>query len=42
VLYGDLEGGQRFISRFSLTPRDDGGWLVSVARHWNVDGPDPR
>jgi len=42
VLYGDLEGGQRFISRFSLTPRDDGGWLLSVARHWNVDGPDPR
>jgi hypothetical protein len=42
VLYGDLEGGQRFISRFSLTSRDDGGWLVSIARHWNVDGPDPR
>jgi hypothetical protein len=42
VLYGDHEGGQRVISRFSLVPRDDGTWLASVARHWNVDRPDPR
>jgi hypothetical protein len=42
VLYGDHQGGQRVISRFSLLPRGDGQWLASVARHWNVDRPDPR
>jgi hypothetical protein len=42
LLYGDHEGGQRTISLFSLIPRDDGGWLVSVARHWNIDRADPR
>jgi len=42
VLYGDLEGGQRVISRYHLAPRDDGAWLASAGRHWNVDLPDPR
>jgi hypothetical protein len=42
ILYGDHELGRRAISVFSLTPRDDGAWLVSVARHWNVDGAEPR
>jgi hypothetical protein len=42
VLYGDHELGQRSISRFALTPRDEDKWIVSVARHWNVDRPDPR
>jgi hypothetical protein len=42
ILYGDHEGGQRTISRFALIPRDDGGWIAAVARHWNVDRPDPR
>jgi hypothetical protein len=45
ILYGDFEGGQRVISRFMLTPRenDDGvRWFASVGRHWNVDRPDPR
>ncbi len=42
ILYGDHELGRRVISLFSLTPREDGSWLVSVARHWNVDGADPR
>ena len=42
ILYGDHELGRRAISLFSLTPRDDGGWIVSVARHWNVDGAAPR
>lgn len=42
VLYGDHQGGQRVISRFSLIPRADEGWLTSVARHWNLDRPDPR
>jgi hypothetical protein len=42
ILYGDHQGGQRVVSRFLLIPRSDGGWLATVARHWNVDQPDPR
>ena len=45
VLYGDHEGGQRTITRFGMTPFhvDDGAkWFPSVARHWNLDRPDPR
>jgi hypothetical protein len=42
VLYGDHELGQRSITRFGLTPREDGRWIAIVARHWNVDRPDPR
>jgi len=41
VLYGDHELGQRSITRFALTPREGGVWFTSVARHWNVDRPDP-
>jgi hypothetical protein len=51
LLYGDHEGGQRVITRFSVTPRttpatspdDDASlWIASAVRHWNVDRPDPR
>lgn len=42
LLYGDSEGGQRTITRFTLQPRQHSGWLVTVSRHWNVDRPDPR
>jgi hypothetical protein len=43
VLYGDHEGGQRVITRFGMSPRQEGqGWIVSAARHWNVDRDDPR
>jgi hypothetical protein len=42
LLYGDHEGGQRVISRYALLPRDDGSWLATAARHWNVDREDPR
>ena len=42
VLYGDHEGGQRVITRFSIIPRGDDVWLLSAGRHWNVDRPDPR
>lgn len=49
LLYGDHEGGQRVITRFSVTPRTDttetehnGQWIASAVRHWNVDRPDPR
>lgn len=42
VLYGDHELGQRSVTLFSVTPRDDGAWLATVGRQWNVDRPDPR
>jgi hypothetical protein len=42
LLYGDVEGGQRVISRFALQPAGDDGWLASIGRHWNLDRPDPR
>jgi hypothetical protein len=45
LLYGDVEGGQRTISRFGMIPmhRDEEiRWYPSVARHWNLSRPDPR
>ena len=45
LLYGDHEGGQRTISRFGMIPRrvgEETRWFPSVARHWNLDRPDPR
>ncbi len=48
ILYGDHEGGQRTVTRFSLTPRshsaDDEPWLwvCATARHWNLDRANPR
>jgi hypothetical protein len=42
LLYGDHEGGQRVITRFTALPRESGGWVASSSRHWNIDRPDPR
>jgi hypothetical protein len=42
ILYGDVEGGQRIITRFAMIPRADEGWIATVSRHWYVDMPDPR
>jgi hypothetical protein len=49
LLYGDHEGGQRVVTRFSVTPRTDttetehnGQWIAAAVRHWNIDRPDPR
>jgi hypothetical protein len=43
LLYTDLEGGQRTISRFALRPRSDGkGWIAATSRHWSLDRPAPR
>jgi hypothetical protein len=44
VLYGDYEGGQRAISRFTLQARGDEKpvWIASVVRHWNLDQPSYR
>jgi hypothetical protein len=43
VLYGDFEGGQRVVTRFGLSPREnDSGYLLGVGHHWNIDRPEPR
>ncbi|SEM27116.1 hypothetical protein [Streptacidiphilus jiangxiensis] len=42
LLYGDHEGGQRTVTRISLLPRGEEGWLCQTVRHWNLDRPDPR
>ena len=42
ILYGDHEGGQRTISRFTMSPMGEDNWLVSHSRHWNLDRPEPR
>jgi hypothetical protein len=42
VRYGDHEGGQHTISRFTITPVGEDRWLCSVVRHWNLDRPNPR
>jgi hypothetical protein len=42
LLYGDQQGGQRTISRFTVLPARDDGWYCQAGRHWNLDRPDPR
>jgi hypothetical protein len=42
LLYGDVEGGQRVVSLFTMQPVGETGWLATVSRHWNIDRPDPR
>jgi hypothetical protein len=42
VLYSDHEGAQRAVGGFVLAPAEDTHWFCSVARHWNVDRPNPR
>jgi len=54
LLYGDHEGGQRVISRFTALPvnrpaPDPGAdpdtslrWLATASRHWSIDRPGPR
>lgn len=47
ILYGDVEGGQRIITRMGLAPspaKDSAAteWAVSASRHWNLDRADPR
>jgi hypothetical protein len=43
VMYGDQDGGQRAIARFSVSewPNVEGE-RADVVRHWNLDRDDPR
>ena len=36
-----FEGGQRVVTRFGLTPLEN-GYRAGVGRHWNIDRPQPR
>jgi hypothetical protein len=42
LLYGDQEGGQRTVSRFTLMPVENGQPIAAVSRHWNLDRANPR
>jgi hypothetical protein len=44
LLYGDYEGGQRTIARFSIAGEGEDRKIrnAAVVRYWNVDGDDPR
>jgi hypothetical protein len=41
LLYSDLVGAQRTITRFGLTPFDD-AWIATMVRHWYLDWAGPR
>ena len=41
LLYSDLVGGQRTITRFGLTALDD-AWIATMIRHWYLDWAGPR
>jgi hypothetical protein len=41
LLYSDLVGGQRTITRFGLTPAQD-VWIANMNRHWYLDWAGPR
>jgi hypothetical protein len=41
LLYSDLVGGQRTITRFGLTSRGD-EWIANMNRHWYLDWAGPR
>lgn len=42
IQYTDQDGGQRTVSRFALSYRENDEWLTSAVRHWRIDGPNPR
>jgi hypothetical protein len=42
LLYGDQEGGQRTMSRFSIARYSDDEWSPMVVNHWYLDREGPR
>lgn len=42
LLYSDLTGRQRAITRFGLLAVKDDQWLASISRHWFLDFDGPR
>jgi hypothetical protein len=37
VLYTDINGGQRTVSRLAIFPGQADHWVASLARHWVID-----
>jgi len=42
LLYSDLRGGQRTVTRFTLRPVGEDQWLATAGRHFALDGPGLR
>lgn len=43
LLYTDMNGGQRTITRMSMLPAGEDRWVASIGRHWMLDqGDRPR
>ncbi len=38
VLYTDMDGGQRAITRMGVLPGQGDRWVAAVSRHWMLDG----
>jgi hypothetical protein len=42
LLYTDLVGAQRTITRFGIIPAGEGAWIASMVRHWYLEWSGPR
>jgi len=42
LLYSDLVGAQRTITRFGVIPMGEDGWIATMNRHWYLDWDGPR
>jgi hypothetical protein len=42
LLYTDLHGGQRTITRFTVMPGREDKWVGMTSKHWLLDGTGPR
>lgn len=42
LLYSDVMGRQRTITRFAIAPVGETAWVASAIRHWMLDAPNPR
>jgi hypothetical protein len=42
LLYSDQVGGQRTITRFTISPAGEERWLAFVGHHWYLDRAGPR
>jgi hypothetical protein len=41
LLYSDMNGGQRTVTRLVVQPAQEDRWIASVGRHWTVDTHTP-
>jgi hypothetical protein len=36
--YGDQDGGHDTVTRYTLSPDENGDWLFGIGRHWTLNG----